>query len=460
MQDIPNINLSSFHDYDVRGIYGEEIDERFFYHLGKSIAQYVGPGTTIGVGRDARPSSPSLTENLIKGVTDYGCNVVNLGEISTEIHYYVSGKYRLDANVIVTASHNPPEYNGAKIVLKDTLPLHGGFGLPEIKELMNQELPVAAQKGSVSELSVLDEYVKFARTLVDTKNFKKLKVVVDAGNGMGGPVWQKITPHLKNIEIIPLHLDVDCTFPNHPADPIKKENTEELSAKVVATKADFGIALDGDADRIFFVDDKGERLSGGKTLALFMEYFLSRGEMGTFVYNASIGRIVPDVAKKYGAPVARVRGGHAFFKAKLRETNGIFGGEHSGHYGYHKTFYCEMTLVFGLMMMDILSNKKITLSEIRKQYDIYPESGEINFRDANTKEVLRELKELFKKEATDISDIDGTAFTLPDAWFIVRSSQTEPLTRLNMDAENETILTSRLSQITTLLEKHGGVRRA
>jgi phosphomannomutase len=452
-----NLNLGSFHDYDIRGIYPTEVNEDFYYNLGKSLATYIGKGP-IAVGRDCRESSPALAKALIEGITDYGIDVVDLGLISTEMHNFVSGKYDYAANIIVSASHNPPEYNGAKILTKGVIALHGNFGLPEIKAFMNQDLPKAVTKGSISERSVIDDFIQNCLSHVDTSKFKKLKVVVDAANAMGGPVWQRMIDVLP-IEIVPLYLDLNGKFPNHIPDPLKDENIVDLRNKVLETGADMGIALDGDADRIFFMDETGARMTGTVVNALFIENFIKHGQNGTFIYNVNIGRIVPEVIKKHGGTPYRIRVGHSFIKEKMKELNAVFGGEHSCHFFFRDNFGAESSLLAGLMMIQILSESGKKLSELRLEHDIYPQSGEINFKVTDGQKVLDSLKEKFAQELTSTDEIDGVTFWFKDFWFIVRFSKTEPVMRLNMETDNKEIMDQRLAEVIEVILSNGGERK-
>lgn len=453
-----NLNLSSFHDYDIRGIYPTEVDENFYYHLGKSIALYFNAGK-VGVGHDARLSSPSLTAKLVEGLTDYGSDVVLLGQISTEIHYYVSGKYQFDVNVIVSASHNPGAYNGLKIVKKGAIPLHGDYGLPEIKAYMNEEMPLSDTKGSIMELNVFDEYIEYCLTFVDEEKFNKsLKVVVDAGNGMGGPVWKRMQEKLK-IGVEGLYLEPDGNFPNHLPDPLKGENMNDLLAKIHEIGADLGIAIDGDSDRIFFADEKGRKISSTIALAIFIDEMMKKGQIGSYIYNANVGKIVPETIKKHGGTPVRTRVGHSFIKEKMRELNCIFGGEHSGHFYFDKFYNAESPLIFGLMMIQILSESGKKMSELVDEFDIYAHSGEINFKVEDSARVIAALRERFQNELVSADEIDGHSFWFDTWWFITRLSKTEPLLRLNLEADNQAVLQEKLPEVIRVIETNGGVRK-
>ena len=450
-----NINTSAFHDYDIRGIYPSEINEEFYYHLGKALALYFKKGP-IAVGYDARNSSPSLFKNLIQGITDYGVNVVDLGMISTEIHNFASGKYDFKANIIVSASHNPPEYNGAKILQQGVKALHGSWGLPEIKEFMNQETPKAAKPGKVSKQDIFEDWLNHALSFIDQKKLKNLKVVVDAGNGMGGPSWLAIKERLP-IEIVPLYLNPDGNFPNHIADPLKDENTKDLIEKVKEVKADLGIALDGDADRIFFIDETGRKVAGTITTAIFCDYLLQK-QKGYYLYNAICGRIVKETIVKNGGKPVRTRVGHSFIKAKMQELSAIFCGEHSGHFFFGSNYGAESSLIAGLIMLEAVSVSHQSMSSLVAKFDSYPNSGEINFKVDSVSKVQQAIKDYYQTLAESIDEIDGVSVWFKDYWFNVRGSKTEPLLRLNLEADNQALLQDKVNEVIKFIESLGGKR--
>ncbi len=451
--------VSSFHDYDIRGVYPVDLDEDFYYQLGKAVAKYVGKGP-IGVGHDARISSSALTKALIEGITDMGLDVVFIGLVSTENHNYASGTGKYEANVMVSASHNPKQYNGAKIALKGAVPLHGGFGLPELKVLMLEEIPNAVVKGIVTEENLFEQFIENSLSQVDVTSFRKLKVVVDAGNGMGGPVWQRMMETLP-LEIIPLFLEPDGNFPNHEGDPLQNQNVIDLKAKILETGADLGIALDGDADRVFFFDEKAQRQSGTITMALFIDHFIrAQKSIGTYLYDVRIGRVVPQLIKTYGGKAIKTRVGHSFIKAKMREFDGIFGGEASGHFYFKDNFNAECTLTAGLMIIEMLSKSNKSFSEMSSQFDIYPQSGEINFELKDKSLMLSVIKDVYSSEAESVEEIDGIVFNFNDWWFGVRFSNTAvPLLRLNLEADNQELMNEKLNEVIALIQKNSGVRK-
>ncbi len=450
------LNLGAFHDYDIRGLYPSEIDEEFYYHLGKSIATYIGTGT-IGVGHDVRVSSSALYESMIEGITDYGINVVKLGMISTEMYYFASGSYEYDMTVIITASHNPGEYNGAKMVKKGVIAIHSGYGLPEIKAIMNRDLPKASKKGTIKEKDIFCAWIDHALSFVPLDKIKPLKVVVDAGSGMAGPTWKYLMKKLP-IDILPMYLDPDGTFPHHLPDPLKDENVKELQATVVDTKADMGVAFDGDADRVFFIDGEGEKLSGTVSTAIFAEHFLNI-EKGYVLYNALCGKVVRQTIERHGGKPERTRVGHSFIKEKMREHNALFAGEHSGHFYFRDNYYAESSLVASLLMMLIISEKDESLAHIAKQYRMYPPAGEMNFKVADADSTIGKLVKKYKAATDDYDELDGSTFWFKDWWFNVRKSKTEPLLRVTIEADTDKILKSRVSSVMSTIKLCGGVRK-
>ncbi|MDH7476571.1 MAG: phosphomannomutase/phosphoglucomutase [Microgenomates group bacterium] len=447
-----SINLTSFHDYDIRGIYPTEINEEFYYHLGKALALYIKK-SPIAVGHDNRLSSPSLTKSLIKGITDSGVDVVFLGMISTEMHYFASGRYNFEANVIVSASHNPPEYNGAKIVKKGVIPIYSQYGFPEIKKLIVKPLPKAKKSGKISQKNIFSSWINHALSFIDLKKIKKLKIVVDAGNGMAGPSWMEMKKRLP-VKIIPLYLEPDGNFPHHIADPLKNENLKDLISAVKTHHADLGIALDGDADRIFFIDETGTKLNGSVTTAILTDYFAKKYP-GYYLYSAICSRVVPETIKKYHRTPLRTRVGHTFIKEAMKKTNGIFAGEHSGHYYFKKNYRADSSLIAGLTMLQILSLENVPLSVLRKRFEIYPSSGEINFKVKDRNQAVKAILKTFKNQANSVDDLDGYSFWFANWWFNARLSKTEPLLRINIEADNIKILEEQKKIILNFLYKIG-----
>lgn len=449
------LNLSAFHDYDIRGVYPDEINEDFYYELGRALAVHVGAGP-IAVGHDMRLSSPALSASLIEGIITQGIDVVRLGMISTEMHYFASGKYQYAANIVVSASHNPPQYNGAKIVLKDVVPLHGSFGLDKIKELMTKgQYPECDKKGVVTDRDIFKEWIDHAISFIDTDSLKKMKIVVDAGNGMGGPAWESIASRLSQISLVSLYTNPDGTFPHHLADPLKDENTRELEGVIRQEKADIGLALDGDADRVFFFDNNGKKISATVISALLAEYFLKKHNGGTILYGAICGKIVPQTVKKHGGTAVRTRVGHSFIKEQMKKLGAHFAGEHSGHFYFGGNYNADSSLIAGLIVISILAKSGCTLSELVAPYDVYRQSGERNFKAENISDVMNTIEKEYAPLAVSVDHLDGLTVWYNDYWFSVRASKTEPLLRLNVEADTMEILAQKTNELQTLLARLG-----
>lgn len=443
------INPSIFRDYDIRGIYPTDLNEDTYYILGKSAATYLKV-PLIALGYDARNSSPSLSEAFIRGVTEMGVDVVDLGLISTEMLYFASGHFEFPAAAIISASHNPGQYNGLKMVLKNVVPLHGSFGFPEIKELsLSQNFPLAAKKGNVTKKDITDEWISHIMTFVKGEEIKPLKVVIDAGNGMGGLAWEKMKDKLP-IQIIPLYFEPDGNFPHHIADPLKEENMQDLKKAVLENRADLGIAHDGDSDRMFAVDEKGEILSGTITSAILSEHLLQKNGPATVLYNVVCGRIVPETIIANGGTPMRVRVGHSFTKETMKKTNALFAGEHSGHFYFRQNYFADSSTIAAILLIEYLSKNNLTASEAHAKFSKYFASGEKNFKVTDADAVIKKIKEE-SKDATSTDEIDGLSIWYPTYWFNLRRSKTEPLLRLNLEADTEEILKEKLDQVEKLI---------
>lgn len=446
-----------FHQYDIRGIYPSELNEETYYILGRSLAAYLR-ADKIAVGHDMRLSSPSLFTSFTKGIMDQGVNVVNLGLISTEMNYFASGKYGFPANAIISASHNPGQYNGLKIVTRGVVPLHGGFGLPEIKKLAEENKFIKpSKKGGMDSMNIVDDWVAHTLKFINIKKLAKLKIVIDAGNGMGGVSWRKLMDKLP-VEIIPMYFDPDGRFPHHLADPLKEENVADLKKEVVKQKADLGFAIDGDADRLFVVDETGRQISGTITTAILADYLLAKRGSSPILFNAVCGRIVAETIKAAGGTPIRVKTGHSIIKENMRKENALFAGEHSGHFYFRDNYFADSSTIAGLIILEFLSGQNKPLSQIIAMYDKYKSSGEINFKATDADKILKSLGLKFK-DATDTDTLDGLSVWYNDWWFNLRASNTEPMVRLNMEADSQKVLDEKLSLVENELTRLGAVRK-
>lgn len=449
------IDPTIFRDYDIRGIYPHQINEEVFYILGRAAASYLKVDE-IALGHDMRLSSPSLFEALCRGIRTQGVDVVDLGLISTEMHYFASGKYKFPANMIISASHNPSSYNGLKIVTSGAVPLHAGFGLPEIKKLaLEQKFFSPSKKGKMTKKSILGDWVNHALSFINPTCLKPFKVVIDAGNGMGGISWSKAAKRLP-IEIIPLYFEPDGHFPYHLPDPLKPQNLVDSKKTIRRHKADIGLAIDGDADRLFVIDEKGVPLSGTITTAILAAAMLEKcGGPGTVLYNAVCGRIVPETIKRFDGTPIRVRVGHSFIKEYMKTYNALFAGEHSGHFYFRDNYFADSAFIAGLIFLEFLSVQNQRLSSITKKYNKYPASGEINFKISSPNKIFPQLESKFQ-DAISTDYIDGLSVWYPTWWFNLRVSKTEPLVRLNVEANDSKLLENNLKKLEKAIITLGG----
>jgi len=449
-------NESVFRDYDIRGIYPSQINEDFFYLLGRAVAEYLNVDE-IAVGHDTRLSSPTLFKALTEGIRERGVNVVNLGLISTEINYFASGHYGFPANIIVSASHNPPEYNGLKIVKKGVVPLHGSLGLPEIKKIALKNIfPVKKKRGEIRKKLVLSDWIKHLLSLIDLSSINPLKIVIDAGNGMAGPTWEQLKEKLP-VKIIPLYFDPDGRFPNHLPDPLNKNNLKDLQKKIRETSADLGFALDGDADRLFVVDNNGKPMSGTITCAMLAKHLLNKKGPSPVLYSVTCGRIVPETINKYRGQPVKTRVGHSFIKAEMKKWNAVFAGEHSGHFYFRDNYYADSSSVAGLFFLEYLSAQKKSLSVLRTDFETHYSSDEINFSVDDGKKIFHNLINAFPGSKVDKTD--GVTVAFPQWWFNARASKTEPLIRVNVEADSLKLLDEKLDVITKTIESSGGSKK-
>jgi phosphomannomutase len=435
---------SVFKAYDIRGIYGEELDEGIAYLLGRAVVAYLNPGTVL-VGRDMRTSSVSLRDALVRGIMDQGADVVDIGLCSTPLFYWAT--QRFSAGVMVTASHNPAQYNGFKLCKDGAFPIGEISGLRDIEQLvLTQEFPTPTRKGECTTHEVLQEFLKFNLSFLKTK--EKFKVVIDAGNGMGGYTYNALLKHLpKHIKVIPMFFEPDGTFPNHEANPLKPETCRELQERVIQEKADLGVALDGDEDRVFFIDDEGRYLASDFVTSLIAEQVLQEKPGATLLYGINQSRIVPETIKAHGGTPVMCRVGHAFYKIKMVEEKAAFGGEHSGHYFNAEQQNTENTQIILFRLLNLLGEKRVNLSDAIAPLRKYAKLDETNFEVHAPKQVVETLKEQYQMLAVSSTTMDGFRADFVDWWFCVRPSNTEPLLRLNMEAKDERMLREKLTEL-------------
>jgi len=426
--------------YDVRGVVGEQIDEDFVREVGASFARLIrseGASDRVVVGHDMRESSPKLSQAFADGVTAQGLDVVLIGLASTDQLYFASGL--LDApGAMFTASHNPAAYNGIKLCRAGAKPVGQETGLAIISaELVDGVPEYDGTPGVVSERDVLADYASFLRGLVDLSQMRPLKVAADAGNGMGGHTVPAVFGPLP-IDLVPLYFELDGTFPNHEANPLDPANLVDLQRLVVESGADVGLAFDGDADRCFVVDERGEPVTPSAVTALVADRELAKEPGATIIHNLITSRVVPELVLEQGGVPLRTRVGHSFIKQQMAETGAVFGGEHSAHYYFRDFWGADSGMLAALHVLAALAAHDGTLSDLMSSYDRYAASGEINSTVADAADRTEAVIAAFSDRATSVDRLDGVTVDLPDhAWFNLRASNTEPLLRLNVEARTQ-----------------------
>ena len=419
-----------FKAYDIRGVYPDDIDEALVRRIGNVFAHFTGAQNLV-VGHDMRESSEPLAAAFIEGATLAGADVTDVGLASTDLVYFASG--RLDApGAMLTASHNPPQYNGVKLCRAGAAPVGEQSGLQQIKEMVASGVISRGESaGKVEHVDMLDAFGEHVRSFVDESTLKPLRVVADTANGMGGLVVPRVFDGLP-FSLTVLYGDLDGTFPNHPADPIQPENLKDLQRAVLDLNADIGLAFDGDADRVFLVDDKGVPVSGSTTTAIVAAGILDRNPGETVVYNLICSHAVPEIIREHGGTPVRARVGHSFIKQIMAETGAIFGGEHSAHYYFRDNWRADSGSIAALLVLEQLGRAGVPLSELRKPFERYVQSGEINSRVDDPQAVIERVAAHFSAEPQD--RLDGLTVDFGEWWFNLRPSNTEPLLRLNLEA--------------------------
>lgn len=443
------IDLDIFKSYDIRGTYPDQLNEDVAEPIGRAFVQYLGV-SQVAVGRDMRSSSEPLFEAFARGVTGQGADVVDLGLTSTDELYFAVGKFGYPAGAMITASHNPKQYNGLKLCREGAIPLSAETGVFAIRDLVAAgRFDPAARAGTVSRRDVLPDFVDHCLSFIDRSALRPLKVAIDCGNGMGGLIVPAIFKHLP-IEVVPLFFELDGTFPNHPASPIEPENMADVVRAVRGHGADLGAAFDGDADRVFITDEHGELVGGDMVTALVADMLLRRNPGATVLYNLICSRSVPEAIRARGGVPVRTRVGHSIIKAIMREKNAIFGGEHSGHFYFRDHYFADSGLIALLLVLELVSRENKPVSALLKPLDRRYRSGEINSRVTDVPGKLRQIAEAFKG-ADEIDYLDGVTIQYKDWWFNIRPSNTEPLLRLNVEADDPALLARKRDEVLALI---------
>ncbi len=435
--------------YDVRGVFPDELDEEAARRIGAAFASFVDSDEVL-VGHDCRESSPALRDALIEGITSQGVDVRMMGEIPTDALYYASGAYDLPGAVI-TASHNPAQYNGLKFCKRGAAPIGADSGLSDIRVMAEAGLDPVANRGSVSDLDVKEGYVDHVISSTGAEGISGPVVIADGGNGMAGVVLPQVFDRI-DAELIGLYLEPDGTFPNHPADPLRPENIVDLVALVRERKPDLGVAFDGDADRAFFVDDLASPLPGSTTTAIIADWFLNQYPGSAVVHNLICSKAVAETVEAAGGVPVRTKVGHSYIKAVMAETGAIFGGEHSGHYYFRDNYRADSGIMATLVLLRVLSDHGIPLSQLRTRYEPYAQSGEINFVVSDVQQADTAVAAGFSDAAID--RLDGLTVDLGDRWFNLRPSNTEPVLRLNVEGATRQDVSDLVDQVSAIIEEY------
>jgi phosphomannomutase len=445
------IEASIFKAYDVRGLYPGQLNGEVARRIGRAFVDYLG-AKRIAVGHDARLSSPEISGAFIRGARSQGCEVTDIGTVGTDMLYYYSASQELDGGAIITASHNPKEWNGIKMVRKGAFALSGDAGIKEIKEAVlagryaDDPPPLGPEP---RRRTITDDYARHCLSFIDPTRVPRLKAVLDTGNGMGAVGASALFPSLP-VETVRMYFDLDGTFPNHPPDPLEAANRKEIEERVVSEGADLGIAWDGDADRCFFVDDKGAFVPGDFITALLGEAYARKEKGAHIVYDVRASRAVKDRVEAAGGQALMNRVGHAFIKKRMRDENGVFGGEVSGHFYFRDNWYADNGMIPALLVLELLGTTGQKFSEIvaplRERYHI---SGEINSKVADVPRALRRIEERYSDAR--LTKMDGISVDYDDWHFNVRGSNTEPLLRLNLEAYTDAGMQAKRDEVLGLI---------
>ncbi len=441
-----------FKAYDVRGTYPDQLDENVARAVGSALADHVAAPSVL-IARDMRASGVALSAAFAEGVRSRGVEVVDIGLASTDLLYFATGY--LDApGAMFTASHNPAAYNGIKLCRAGARPIGTDTGLADIEAATVAYLdrPAQGELAAQVERSVLDEWVDHVHSFVDVEALTRLRIVADTANGMGGYVVPAVFADLPfDVEI--LYPELDGTFPNHPADPLNPDNIVDLQRRVLETGADVGLAFDGDADRVFLVDERAQPLSGSTTTAMVASVMLERHPGATILYNLICSRAVPEVIDECAGVGVRTRVGHSYIKQVMADTGAVFGGEHSGHYYYRDNYRADSGIITAMVVLELLSRQRRPLSEVAAPFVRYASSGEINTRVDNPAAVVAAISERMRAAGTNVDELDGLTVEHDSWWFNLRPSNTEPLLRLNVEAEDAAACEAHVAEVLALIKE-------
>jgi phosphomannomutase len=439
-----------FKAYDIRGKVGTELNEDTTMRVGRAFADWLPEQGIVAVGHDMRPDSSALAASFIEGLRIQGYDVWDIGEVTSDMIYFAIGKFNLAGGAVITASHNPGEYNGIKLYRDKVTPVGLDSGLDSIRDasMQNQFKPQPATSGSVESRNITKEWVEHC--MIFAPNLKPFKIAIDAGNGMAGAILPYILPKLP-LQSENMYFELDGTFPNHEANPQKPENLTDLSDRVIDMQLDFGIAFDGDGDRAGFVDDMGRMVLGSDLLSIVAHYYLQKYPGSKIVHEVRTSKATIELIRKWGGEPIRAKAGRVFIGAKLREVSAPFGGETTGHFFFTENFDADSGLITALVAMQAISDSGKKLSELVDEYHLYTMGPEINFEVDDPAQALAALRIAFEDGTQD--ELDGLSVSYPDRWFNMRASNTEPVIRLNAEASNEAELESLITKIKETIGK-------
>ena len=434
------LSNKGFGAYDIRGIYPDEVNEELAYRVGRTFVELFS-AKKVAVGHDIRLSGPSMSEAVIKGLTEAGCDVVDIGQCGTEMIYFATAHLKLDGGIMITASHNPKNYNGMKLVRKESRPISSDTGLKDIEEkVMNGSFePLGGPKGKVEPHDILDEYVQAILSYVDVKALKPFKVVANTGNGAAGPIINALEKHLP-FQLVKVYNELDGNFPNGVPNPILQENREATAKVVRESGADIGVAWDGDFDRCFLFDEKGGFIEGYYMVGFLAQAFLKKNKGAKVIYDPRLVWNTIEIAEDLGGVPIMCKSGHAFIKDRMRKENAIYGGEMSAHHYFRDFSYCDSGMIPWLLVLELMSAAGKPLSDLmQERMERYPISGEINSKVADAKAVIEKIEAKYGKTGT-VTKVDGLSIEYPEWRFNLRMSNTEPVIRLNVEVRQDKAL--------------------
>ncbi|MBA3472924.1 MAG: phosphomannomutase/phosphoglucomutase [Rubrobacter sp.] len=445
---------SIFKAYDIRGHYPDALNEDVAREIGRAYVNFLElSGSRVVVGRDMRLSSEPLGDAFVQGVIEAGADVLDIGLVSTDALYFAVGHLEEPGGAMITASHNPKDYNGLKLCREDAIALSGDEGINQIRDLITSgKLPEPNEDaGSVEEGDIIEDYAEHCLSFINTEGLRPLKIVVDAGNGMAGKMLPPIFKKLP-FEYVPMYFELDGSFPNHSPNPIEPQNMEDLQERVVAEGADFGVAFDGDADRCFVVTEKGVTISGDILATLVAKNVLEKEPGAAIIYSAVCSKALPELVRREGGRPIRTKAGHSIIKPQMRKHDAAFGGEHSGHFYFRDNYFADSGIIAMLTVAELVGRQEEPLSELLVPIDPYFRSGEINSEVEDQDEVMKRVEEHYaERDDPEIDHLDGLTVDYGDWWFNLRPSNTEPLLRLNVEASDRETMEKERDELLELI---------